>query len=784
MSIFFRVAKTSGFVKKRPVALAGLWFYNRTMQNLSALDACPGPFPCLHVLVGLVKLAALHGPLIFFCLQISRTVFKDADALTRAISGFAIYFLLAGAGCLVVPLSFFLLLSWSLFWGAAGVVFFFKTRREEFAGSGDSAGWFFLGAVSVFPAALLVAGLWDPALDHDPLTYQLHFAASWIKSGHVGIVPTPFGDPSHAYGPQLASLFYVWLLAPLPSDMLAINGGWFFLLLLLLACSGLARELGAEQGREWIAALFIFLCPLLVHQGQSALNDVGVSAFFVVSLFFLVRCIRKGSGPELFAGLMSAGLLAGCKYTAAPLALLLVPLLVAGFVRVKGKRAFFAFCFGLAAAFVGGGWWYVRNWTVTGSPVFPLEVGFGGSVLFHGLYGSEQMKGWVYHEQGVVAWLETVFSVCSPGLILAGAIACAGVFLQRLSFLKKERLLSVAIIYISLMPLIIDRLLWNALPFQVNRFWIPWAALLCALCGAFFSRRVLAAAVVAGLSWAALFAMPETSSLPAGEPHFTALLAAGSIAAGLVAQLVFRNRPGWQQRTRHIVYGACTVVALVVLAWLFHGFPARRAEHVQSFEYGKGWAFIGSLDKPLTISYTGANTPYFLHGPRLSNRVVYTGTSGKVMPQPHRFMAELADRDGYFNTPEPMVSNLELCPRKWMQALSASKVDYFFVMRMPQYPLLNAAHVLDDNKAWPMEDAWARTCPRHFRQVYHDGFNRVYKLDFDPDRGKPCSLEAGCESRPLDAVSACRYKGRGADSACRRYFPGAPRALSVIEAAP
>ena len=757
----------------------GRWFYNRAMSGLSNMEACGVALSYGEVMWGFIKLLSLHLPAIFFCITASRAVFKSAAPMVRPLFAFVLYFLVVGAGCLVVPLSFLWLLLWSAGFGVIGCVLYLKKSRGTVAP--DESNYFFLAAFAVFFAALLAASLWSPEFDHDPMTYQLHFAASWLQGKSIDIIPTPFGDPSHAYGPQLASLFYMWLLAPLPSDMLAINGGAFFLLVLVLAVAGLAKELGAEKGRHWTAALFLLLCPLLVHQGRSALNDVATAAFFVSALFFFMRSVRLKGAPELFAGILCAGLLAGCKYTAAPLVLLLVPPAAAGLFRAGGRKAFFALALGLAVAVPAGGWWYLRNWAVAGSPVFPLEISFFEAIVFPGLYGSEQMADWVYHRQGLSAWLYTIVSVCSPALMVLSVAACAGTVLKKRGLFKKNKVVFFSIIYLALLPVLIDRLFWNLLPFQVNRFWIPAAVLLCSFAGAFYGKDLRLFIPAFLLSWAALFLVPQEAPILERQVLLSALLAAGSAAAGLVVYLLFVKFPALG-RHRLKVGAFSALVFVLALAWLFHGYPERRHRQILTQEYGKGRAYIGCLQESAVIAYTGANTPYLLHGPRFRHRVVYVGANGKIMPLPHEFVDELKQKEDAFNTPEPMMSNLELCPGKWAEALREAKADYLFVMALPQYPLLNAAHFIRDKKAWPVEYGWAASCPRYFRQVHGDRFTRIFKIDFKGTGREPCNLERHCDPRPLDAVSACANQSTGQE--CRRFFPGARRVLSTMDELP
>ena len=46
-----------------------------------------------------------------------------------------------------------------------------------------------------------------------------------------------------------------------------------------------------------------------------------------------------------------------------------------------------------------GGYWYLRNWLVTGNPLYPVQVDLGAWTLFPGAFGSEQIDAWVNNKR-------------------------------------------------------------------------------------------------------------------------------------------------------------------------------------------------------------------------------------------------------------------------------------------------------------------------------------------------------------------------------------------------
>lgn len=776
-------------------------------MTFSAATACPpDAVPPATVGIAFFLLFFLHGPLIFFSAVLSRLFLEGEKPPVRTVASMVFYFLAVNVGVWVCPR---ITLSWLLGWSwSLGAVGLFLLRRK--GGGGKSAapagsarlrrtGILFLVLLS---ASALHAGLFSPVFNHDPLTYQLHFAASWLNSGRLMIVPTPFGDPSQAYGPALASVFYVWLMAPLRSDFLAQTGAFPFFLLALLAASGLARELGAKEGREWIAAVFASLSPLFLYESHHALSDFPVTAFFTATVYFVVRAIKASRPRELSLALCSAGLMAGAKYTSLGNLLALFPLFAAGWLWL-GWRGVSRLWWGMVLAVAGGGEWYIRNWVRTGNPVYPIRISFFGHELFPGLYDRGIMLRWIFHKNGFVEWLGVVQNNASLPLLVLFLAAGAAVVISAIrcgqwgreagggavsevpparteicGSLRQERFFEAVRILVVFTPLVVDRICWWLFPFQVYRFWMPAVPLMAAVMAVIYSRNLalfLVALVAAGGGFflqpapgylgALVWAWPRT-----GLPAALAL----SFLLALGYEMVERKIPRAGMTPRWIfsllIFGAFT--AMMVSA--FPGYPGRRAESLRrDWEFGKGWLSLPCPEDGITVAYTGANVPYPLHGPSLQNRVLYISPVGEVMPQDHLAVKKLSTDQKKFLTPEPVVSGIFLCPQKWAEALVSAGVKCLFVMRLPRNPLVNSAH---DPQGWPVEDSWARTSPGLFPPVYEDEFVRIYRLQAE-HAGEAAALSPACQARPVDALTACYYSLE----LCQKFFPRALPAMQQMK---
>ena len=230
----------------------------------------------------IIRLLALHLPLILAAATVSRWLYPRGGALVRWVTGLSHYFLAITLSVWLVPrISYWWLQAYALLYLlAAGLIWLLVLRGRTPARSDGHPGSIGLAPLFALFGVVFLNNIYFPGFNHDSLTYQLNFAAAWLQEGRLFIVPTPFGDPSQAYGAALASTFYVWLMAPLQSDLLAAGGGLGFLALTCFAAMGVAREMGAEPRRLLVPVALLTLAPLLFYESTRALSDIAGAGFF------------------------------------------------------------------------------------------------------------------------------------------------------------------------------------------------------------------------------------------------------------------------------------------------------------------------------------------------------------------------------------------------------------------------------------------------------------------------------------------------------------------------
>jgi hypothetical protein len=176
--------------------------------------------------------------------------------------------------------------------------------------------------------------------------------------------------------PQNSELLNGVGLLLLHNDFLTLftNVGWLLLAMLGAWCIG--RPWGAGPASMVGALVMLDAANMLDSQAGEAKTDLMGIAFLLCAVGILVNTgdrTRWRNGLVL-AGL-SAGLALGTKFTMIPaIGVILVGLVV---IAVRGSRARAALSFGLPMALTGG-YWYVRNTVVSGTPLpqRQLDLGF------------------------------------------------------------------------------------------------------------------------------------------------------------------------------------------------------------------------------------------------------------------------------------------------------------------------------------------------------------------------------------------------------------------------
>lgn len=226
----------------------------------------------------------------------------------------------------------------------------------------------------------------------DSLAYHLPLVARWVEQGHFARFPELGQTARYPNGWELLSVLF---FLPMREDVfIAIPNllAWGYL---GLALTLLSRRLGSSLEAALAGAVFVLTLPVMLDRIGAIQPDIGLTTFFVASLYFGLRAAAEGRGSDWTLFWISLALIAGSK-TSGPGYAAIVVVAVAlsrprpGDVRWPSSGAGVRGRFrGAVLGWLGlglfvGGFWYVRNLIQLGNPLGLLQVDVLGIEILRG----------------------------------------------------------------------------------------------------------------------------------------------------------------------------------------------------------------------------------------------------------------------------------------------------------------------------------------------------------------------------------------------------------------
>ena len=277
-----------------------------------------------------------------------------------------------------------------------------------------------IGALLVF-GFLLANAYVKEDLSWDGNVYHLPAIGLWNQKGHIYWIEEPFHSVELMNGyPKGAELFTYLFCKAMGSGSWTNALNLFFLPAGFWGVAAMGTLLGASRRAALCAASLYFLVPVNICQSFSTFVDSAYASCVVAALALLVCPFPRGQAVR---GALAAGAGLGLAMGVKPsgLALLAFSLLLFG-SRIataspggRRQRVIALVVAGLMAFLVGGAW-YVRNWVMAGSPLYPAGLTVAGGSVFPGLTVSavmaEQantpllMSGWSGLQKIAFAWMQ------------------------------------------------------------------------------------------------------------------------------------------------------------------------------------------------------------------------------------------------------------------------------------------------------------------------------------------------------------------------------------------
>lgn len=212
-----------------------------------------------------------------------------------------------------------------------------------------------------------------PPISTDALTHHLYVPKLWIQQGSVDPIPYI----SFSYYPMNLDLLYAIPLY-FGNDIIpkyihfsfALLTGWM-----------IYNYISIRLTKAWgvFGALFFLSLPIIVKLSISAYVDLGLVAFSTASILLLFKWAESKKNYFLALSGLFCGVAAGTKYNGLICIFLLTLLTPIIYSRSKLDRsrtvtsgALFFMCLFLIATFISFSPWLIRNYKITGNPIYPL----------------------------------------------------------------------------------------------------------------------------------------------------------------------------------------------------------------------------------------------------------------------------------------------------------------------------------------------------------------------------------------------------------------------------
>jgi len=230
--------------------------------------------------------------------------------------------------------------------------------------------WFWFGVFSVWIAHSVTSGLLKFPTDWDTLHYHLPIIVHWLQAGSL-YAP----DNCLWSSPGNNEILGLWLVAPFSGDFLIAFNNLPASILLACAAVEVGKQLGLSAALAHVTSFAVVSNFIVLNQLLDASNDVPVAALFLACVaygFRFTKDRRTRISPAVVLFALAIGLLAGVKYFALGYAAVVGTVFFLVAWKQIGWRIAAQFAVLVALGLLlWGGYWYLRNSCVAGSPLHP-----------------------------------------------------------------------------------------------------------------------------------------------------------------------------------------------------------------------------------------------------------------------------------------------------------------------------------------------------------------------------------------------------------------------------
>lgn len=227
-------------------------------------------------------------------------------------------------------------------------------------------------------------GLIFPVADWDGLAYHMTYVANVIQSSSIHDLPT---DIAWLTGyPKGAEMLQLWTVILAGNEIFADLMQVPFVIAGIYALYTISINLGIKSEVAKFNALLFLFTPFIVNQMITTYVDTMlISAFFIAIAIITKKSFNRHD--YLLIGIVF-GLLLSIKSSGALLVAVLAPYVIWSMYKGSSKPGFKNFNFqnivSLIVPMTIGAYWYIKNWVLYGSPLYPFGISVGGYQIFNG----------------------------------------------------------------------------------------------------------------------------------------------------------------------------------------------------------------------------------------------------------------------------------------------------------------------------------------------------------------------------------------------------------------
>jgi len=445
-----------------------------------------------------------------------------------------------------------------------------------------------------------------------------------------------------------------------------------------------------------------------------------MAALFLVTLNLLFALNKDFNLKNLILSGIAFSLFFGTKTLSLAYGLALILFLV--YIILKQTRSFKKILgYGILFLFIliiFGGYGHIRNFILTGNPLFPLNFILFGITIFKGVMPvSTFLVRWTYEGYNL---MKLFFHEGMGGQLILLIFPAAFLALPIAFWKKKRKEIDFSLVYFLLLPVVLYLIFCNIIPQRWTRFLYPFLGAGAAVAiYTLLTLKVPLKAIRIIVVVCFLSSMVELANY--GE----------LIVSLAAAAILFFSLPYFfKLLKKEIIKVRAIALAIIILPITFSAgqkwyLDNEYKRYVACAPYWKGamqaWEWLNENTEAARIAYTGRPVPFPIYGTNFKNDVYYVSVNDIHPAQLHFFPKGNLDWKEYRYDKIDMVLRRDENYRGradfnvWHKNLLKEDTDYLYV------------YILEDGYA-PIEDEWAKSRLDKFQLLFLNPDAHIYKV--------------------------------------------------------